>query len=198
MGGMTILATAFTPFGEAKTNVSEDLLLALDDDAGVFRVVLPTEFERAEREIRRLIRELRPTAVVCFGVARSAEAVRLERFARNRDEATSPYNAGEIQQGRAIVPGAPEVYEATLPYDGISAALSAKGIPHVFSSDAGGFVCNHTFYCARHEIEESKRAISCGFVHVPPIRKPDDFDVLLKAMKICIRISGKAGTAVAV
>jgi pyroglutamyl-peptidase len=186
-----ILATAFTPFGAAATNASEDLLRAVGDDPGVTRAVLPTEYERASREIVRLIRELRPSSVVCFGLASGADAVRLERVARNWDASPAPDNAGQIRNGQAITPGAPALYQATLRYDTISVALSARGIPHIFSDDAGGYVCNHTFFCARHEIEESGRAISCGFVHLPPVKGPEEFAMLLEAVKICIAVRAR-------
>jgi pyroglutamyl-peptidase len=138
----------------------------------------------------RLIRELRPSAVICFGVAAAAQAVRLERVARNRDSSAVPDNAGDIRNGQPIAPGAPEQYPATLSYYPISAALRAREIPHVFSDDAGGYVCNHTFFCARHEIEVSGLAIPCGFVHVPQIQGPEEFVTLLEAMKICIGVTG--------
>jgi len=189
MASGTLLATAFTPFGAAATNASAELLLGLPEDSGVNRVVLPTEYDRAAREIMRLIRELRPAAVICFGVAGSAECIRLERFARNRDESEAPDNAGEIRNGQAIIPGAPDLYPATLPYEAISAEWAARGIQHVFSDSAGGYVCNHTFFCARHETEESGRAIPCGFVHVPPIKGPEEFATLLEAIKICIDVT---------
>lgn len=187
-----ILATAFNPFGAAETNASETLLRALKDDAGVVRVVLPTEYERAGREIVRLIRELRPQAVICFGVAGGADALRLERVARNWAEAAVPDNAGNLRNGQAIVPGAPDAYPATLPYDAMSAALEARGIPHVLSENAGGYVCNHTFFCACHEIAESGEEIACGFVHVPPIKGPQEFAMLLEAVEICIEVAARA------
>lgn len=186
-----ILATAFTPFGAAETNPSEDLLRALADDAGITRAILPTEYERAASEIVRLIRELRPSAVICFGVAAGTPTVRLERVARNWDSSAAPDNAGDIRNGQAIAPGAPDSYQATLPYGPIGAALSASGIPHIFSDDAGGYVCNHMFFCARHEIEESGRAIPCGFVHVPRIETPEEFAMLLEAVKICIGVASQ-------
>jgi pyroglutamyl-peptidase len=183
-----ILATAFTPFGAAETNPSAELLLSLVDHPGVRRVILPTEYERAAREIVRLIRELRPASVICFGVAGSADTLRLERIARNRAESVAPDNAGEVRSGQAIVADGPELYNATLRYDRISAALDYRGIPHVLSDDAGGYVCNHTFYCARHEIERVDPGISCGFVHVPPIKSPEEFARLREAVEICIGV----------
>jgi pyroglutamyl-peptidase len=74
----------------------------------------------------------------------------------------------------------------------MSAALDARGIPHVLSENAGGYVCNHTFFRARHEIAESGQEIRCGFVHVPPIQGPQEFAMLLEAMEICIGVAARA------
>lgn len=109
-------------------------------------------------------------------------------MARNWDGASAPDNAGDLRVGQVIVPGAPDIYLAILPYDAISAALGVRAIPPVFSDDTGGYVCNHTFFCARHEIEESGRAISCGFIHMPPIMMPLDFANLRETMQVCVEV----------
>ena len=187
-----ILATAFNPFGSAETNASEVLLHALENDLSVVRVVLPTQYNAAGIQIVRLIRDLRPEAVVSFGVADGPTAVRMERIAKNWDGTRSPDNAGDLRIGQVIVSGAPETYQATLPYDAMRSALEARDIPHVVSDDAGGYVCNHAFFRARHEIAESGCAIPCGFIHVPPIGGPQEFAKLLEAMRICIDVARAA------
>jgi pyroglutamyl-peptidase len=187
-----ILATAFNAFGSAETNASEVLLHALENDLSVVRVVLPTEYNAAGIQIVRLIREMRPKAVVSFGVADGLAAVRMERIAKNWDGTSSPDNAGDLRTGQVIVSGAPEIYRATLPYDAMLAALEARDIPHAVSNDAGGYVCNHAFFRARHEIAESGYAIPCGFIHVPPINGPQEFAKLLEAMRICIDVARAA------
>ena len=86
------------------------------------------------------------------------------------------------------MPGAPEQYSGNSSYtDPISAALSAREIPHVFSDDAGGYVCNHTFFLRlATKSRRSGLAVPCGFIHVPRINTPEEFAMLLEAMKICI------------
>lgn len=181
-----ILATAFNPFGGAQTNASEVLLRALEDNADVTRVVLPTEYNAAGSEIVRLIRTLRPDAVICFGVAKGEMVVRLEKVARNWDATPAPDNSGEVRTRRAIAPSGPGFYLGTLPYEAIAARLGALRIPYVFSDDAGGFVCNHTFYRARHEIEETGLEMPCGFIHVPSISGVGEFTTFLEAMRTCV------------
>jgi pyroglutamyl-peptidase len=187
-----ILATAFNAFGSAETNASEILLNALEENKGVFRVVLPTEYRAAGTQIVRLIRDVRPEAVVCFGVANGPPTMRLEQLARNWDATDDPDNAGDLRIGQAIIPEAPNTYRATLPYEAMRIALDARKIPHVDSDDAGGYVCNHTFFRARHEIAESGIGASCGFIHVPPINSPQEFVMFLEAIRICIQLAASA------
>jgi pyroglutamyl-peptidase len=189
-----ILATAFNAFGSAETNASEVLLRALKDDVGIVRVVLRTEYEAAGREIVRLIRALRPEALVSFGVADGATAVRFEQIARNWDGSQDADNAGVRRPGQLIESGAPDIYQATLPYDAMRLALSDRQIPQSVSEDAGGYVCNHAFFRACHEIAQLGRSIPCGFIHVPPINSPQDFATFLEAMRICIELSAQGVT----
>jgi pyroglutamyl-peptidase len=187
-----ILLTAFNPFGSADTNASEMLLNALEDEYSVVRVVLRTEYEAGGGEIVRLIRNLRPEIVICFGVSEQETTIRLERVAKNWDGTLAPDNARESRSGQAIFREGPDYYLATLPYDAMAVALRDRGISYVFSDDAGGYVCNHVFFCALHEIAMSESPTLCGFVHVPPIRDHAEFSMLLGAIRVCIEAAANA------
>src|SRR5207244_2821613 len=66
------------------------------DDYPELRVaILPTEFAKAERAIRELLQSDVPDVLLALGVAPRAQGVRLERTARNRDDAALADNAGE-------------------------------------------------------------------------------------------------------
>lgn len=43
------------------------------------------------------------------------------------------------------------------------------GLPVTFSDHAGGFICNHLFYRARHWIDSQGLDVPMGFVHLPPL-----------------------------
>ena len=176
-----ILVTAFDAFGGMPVNASEMLLRALPEDPSIARAVLATAYRPAAVEIVRLIETVRPKAVISFGTA-PGFCFRLEKVACNRDTTADPDNAGEIRFNQIIDPAGPPIYEATLPHDRIAANLSASGVPHAFSDDAGGFVCNHTFYVARHYLQQGGLAIPCGFVHVPAVADAQNFAMLLKGM----------------
>ena len=70
--------------------------------------ILPCEFANAEREICELLQADVPDVLLALGVAPRAQGLRLERTARNRDDAALPDNAGEQRQLTPIVPGGPD------------------------------------------------------------------------------------------
>ena len=181
-----ILLTAFNAFGSVDTNASEVLLRALGEDSNVVRVVLRTEYEAGSQEIIHLIRNLKPQLLICFGVSEGDTTVRLERVARNWDGAVAPDNVGDVRYGQPIIQGAPAFYLGTISYDAISTALRDRGVAHLVSEDAGGFVCNHVFFRALHEITVSESRILCGFIHLPPLSAQGGVSVLLDAMRSCI------------
>jgi len=174
---MRVLLTGFEPFGSHATNPSQDIvaLLAVRAPRTTGRrvelqtTILQTEYDRAARRLGSLIDELRPDAVVSLGVDSRAEGICLERIALNLDDKDLADNAGEVRLARPIVPGGPMVYLSTLPLDAMLEVLRQADFPATISNHAGTYVCNHVFYTARHLLEQSRRQIPCGFIHVPVV-----------------------------
>ncbi len=197
---MRILMTGFTPFPGVDVNPTQLLLRYFQDEtvplpANVQLIpeILPTAFETAEFRIRQLIRDELPDVVLGFGVAQKREAINIERVAHNWDEATIPDNNGVQLIGQKIVLDGPEIYTSTLPIERMLAALQGLNIATVLSDNAGRYVCNHVFYCARHEIDQLGLDIPCGFVHVPGLAGTGDFpgmtiEQLLDAVQSCLKV----------
>jgi pyroglutamyl-peptidase len=203
-----LLVTGFEPFGGLTLNPSASIVDELSRRAArhpaaypSLRVaILPTEFTRAAAAIRELLQSEAPDVLLSLGVAPRAQGVRLERTARNRDDAALPDNTGEQRRLTPIVPGGPDTLASTLPIDEMLAALEQLGVPVSLSDDAGGYVCNHLFYSARHAIEASGLPTRCGFVHVPlcaeqvaadapdPIPAGLPLATLVDAVECCVRV----------
>ena len=115
-----------------------------------------------------MLESVRPDALVLLG-RHEGESIRLERVALNLDDAASADEDGERRIGAPILPAGPVGHWSTLPLDAFAAALASRALPFAWSHDAGGFLCNHAFYVARHWVERSGRPIPCGFVHLPPL-----------------------------
>jgi pyroglutamyl-peptidase len=203
-----LLLTGFEPFGTLAENPAASIVNELSrraaerpDHYPALRVaILPTEFGKAERAIRELLLSDVPDVLLALGVAPRAHGLRLERTARNRDNADLPDNAGEQRKMTPIVAGGPETYTSTLPIAEMQTALEQLGVAVAVSDDAGGYVCNHVFYAARHAIDNRRLAVQCGFVHVPLCTEQVAADPagqaqgtlprakLVEAVECCIRV----------
>ena len=167
---MKVLVTGFGSFGQVKENPSEGLARALAAEPGVFSEVLPVAYARAEQRLDELLGELRPSAVLLFGV-HSGPGFRLERVGLNLDDEASPDIDGAVRRGNPIRPGGPAAYWSSLPLREMGEALDSLGLDWEWSTHAGGFLCNHAFYVARYLCERVDDAIPCGLLHVPPLEQ---------------------------
>ena len=156
-----ILLTGFNCFGDLEVNPSELIVRTIAERAGaagrtdLVTEVLPTEYRRAEIRVCELIQQFKPRAVLGIGVAVGAQTLRLERVAHNLDDSSQADNSGEIAEGKAIEAEGPIEYRSSLPLERMLDALEERGVPAVISNHAGTFLCNHVFYVARHQVEQS-------------------------------------------
>lgn len=195
---MTILLTGFMAFEGVDINPSQKIVAEVHGfgASDIYVEVLPVVFDDAGARIRHLIRTLRPSAVLSLGVAAGREAINLERFALNINDAKIPDNMGRQAHGQAIVPNGAEAYRSTLPLTQMHHALNSRDIPVTYSNHAGAYVCNHVFYCARHEIETLGLNIPCGLIHIPMMREINHpkaenglpFQTMLDAVLCCLDV----------
>jgi pyroglutamyl-peptidase len=166
----TVLLTGFAPFGGDAANPSREAaaLLAGRRVRGhrIETRELPVEFGASLRALRRALRETRPAAVVCVGLAGGRAQLSLERVAINVDDARIPDNAGALPVDAPVVAGGPAAYFSTLPLKRTLLALRRAGIPAQVSQTAGTYVCNHVFYGLMHALRRQPR-VRAGFIHVP-------------------------------
>lgn len=163
-----ILVTGFAPFLDHAVNPTAWLVGQLDGGmagrAALTGVQLPVTFTGAVPALLAAVDDVRPDAVVMFGLAYDTDVIRPERLALNLDDATAPDNDGTVRRNRPIDPAGPMGYWSSLPLDAIIDDLEAAGFPTKTSRDAGGYICNHLFFGMRH----ARPALSAGFIHVPP------------------------------
>lgn len=183
-----VLVTGFNRFGERASNSSELIVeeLAQRQLPRVVCEVLPTVFRAGAEQIESLIRSGRPEVVLMLGMAASSTTLRLERYARNRDASEVADNHGEHRYGPIVVDG-PDVYTSTLPLERFAEAVRTLGTPIEFSEDAGGFVCNHVYYRARHCVQRESPRIRCGFLHVPAV-EPGELGPWVDALEACLAV----------
>jgi pyroglutamyl-peptidase len=165
-----VLITGFEPFGGSTVNPSEEIARNLHgrEIAGheVIAALLPCVFGTAIVELRRQVRAVKPSLVICLGQAGGRTAITPERVAINVDDARIPDNAGTQPVDRPVVRGGPAAYFSTLPVKAIVAGLRAEGVTAEVSQTAGTFLCNHIFYGLMHALR-LRRVVRGGFIHVP-------------------------------
>src|SRR5256885_193624 len=167
---MKALVTGFEPFGDDPINPALDALHRLPrrlGDTEIATWILPTVFGRALDALDNALTATRPDLVLAVGLAGGRAALSLERVAINLDDARIPDNDGGQPIDRAIVPGGPPAYFATLPIKAAVLALRREGLPAIVSNTAGTFVCNHVFYGLMHLAATRRPTLRGGFLHVP-------------------------------
>ncbi len=162
----SVLVAGFRPFGGQALNSSGEVVAALAGSS-VAAAVLPVTYRGAADALLRAVERVEPAAVVLFGQAEGASAIRVERVARNLVASDAPDEEGAVLLGLPVLANAPAAYATGLPRERILARLAAAGIPAVESDDAGGYVCNHAFFGLMHRLAGTPGVTAAGLVHLP-------------------------------
>ncbi|MBK0399846.1 hypothetical protein H0I76_11650 [Limibaculum sp. M0105] len=142
-----VLMTGFEPFRHWQVNSSWEAVRLLGGRLrDVAAACLPVEHHAAAQAVRELIAREGPEVVLLAGLAPDP-VLRLETVARPGPLA--PW-AGGVRRGRW---GWPEAL----------GALRSAGLPVRVSRDAGGYVCDTTYWAA---LGEGPRRVA--FMHLPP------------------------------
>ena len=172
-----ILITGFTPFPGAPVNPTAHLIRALAADPGDIAAlgelrldILPVEYAAVPGRLEALGAAFAPDIAMHFGLSARATGFTLERLARNANATGRADNAGALPTP-AIFDGEDDL-PATLPLDAIAARLEGEGLPVAWSDDAGGYLCNYTFYLACSPRFAAFAPAMAGFIHVPPGADP--------------------------
>lgn len=167
---MTILLTAFEPFGGETVNAALEAMKLVPDDvngAHIVKVAVPTVFDTCAEALAQAVDAHEPDAVLCLGQAAGRQGLSVERIAINVDDARIPDNAGRQPVDSAICPEGPAAYFSTLPIKAMVSAIREAGLPAYVSNSAGTFVCNHLMYALLRELSLRRPQALGGFMHVP-------------------------------
>ncbi|MHA7772089.1 pyroglutamyl-peptidase I [Roseibium sp. M-1] len=168
----TILVTGFSPFPGAPVNPTERLMRRLPARLGVHKSgvrfvfhVLPTTWAGRQEVTEWLRQELRPDAIVHFGVDGSRRTVNIETRAVNKAIRVRPDALGLSPARPELAAGTERVRAATLPACALRSAAEAGGAPARLSTNAGTYLCNATLW------DSIGSGIPSIFVHVPALPK---------------------------
>ena len=163
-----IMVTGFEPFSIYKRNISQQVVELISSE-GVFDFNVRTSILSVDETGSRKISDQieggeKIGAVLHLGFSENANEILLERFARNRFQMRIADNSGrKITSGRISL-GKP-ILETRVPRNLIEKNLT--GISKIrWNEDAGGFVCNETYFRSLLASEERPLPVVL-FIHLP-------------------------------
>ncbi len=187
---LTVLATGFGAFPGARRNPSADLMAALEHRKARFASfgikietrVLPVLYAEIAPRLAKLAAEVKPDAILHFGLAGRCETISIETRACNRVSLSAPDTGGARARQSCLARGGATVLRARIPAAQIRAALRRAGIGCDLSRDAGSYLCNMALY---HSLA-APAPICVGFIHIPwPARHPS-FAEIVRAAEIAV------------
>ncbi len=150
------LLTGFEPFTGFAVNPSWEAARAvaarLSED--VVARLLPVDHQAAARRMAGLLAEVRPEYCLATGLA-TGDRFRLELRARRPSALPDAEGPDELR--------------GQWPLDAAEASLLSLGAPVVRSEDAGGYVCETTYWALLRFREEHGYPENALFLHVPAV-----------------------------
>jgi pyroglutamyl-peptidase len=169
----TIVLTGFGPFPGVDSNATSDLISELTEAARtrfpeheVIGEVLPVEWQRAPKVLKRLLAGARAVLALHFGVSPEARGFQIELVGRNQRGAR-PDASGELPNCEAVIATGPAMLASTLPAERILTRLTRAGFPCCTSNNAGNYLCNALMYHSLTAARAQPTPFLSGFVHVP-------------------------------
>ncbi|MEP4031914.1 pyroglutamyl-peptidase I [Roseibium polysiphoniae] len=165
----TILVTGFEPFPGMPINPTAQLIARLPrrltPRAGIrFEFVrLPTTWAGRQTVTEQLRKDLKPSAIIHFGVDGTRRGINIETRAVNRATLVKPDAEGHHAAPGPLEQDAPAAKASTLPVRALRDAAARSGVPVSLSHDAGTYLCNATLW------DSISSGIPSVFIHVPPL-----------------------------
>lgn len=169
---LSVLLTAFEPFGGRTKNASAEALAGVMGRADTLRGLslvarlLPVEAGRAADQLRSALEEIRPAVLLSLGEA-PREALCLEQIGYNERRFSIPDNAGNLLTDQPIDPEGMPTYSASLPLEAMLSAIQSVGVPARLSDDPGRYLCNEVFFSGLSYAAQYAPHLRVGFIHVP-------------------------------
>jgi pyroglutamyl-peptidase len=193
-----LLLTGFGPFPGAPDNPTGPLIKALaprlrKDGFRVSTHVFETTYKAVDRDLPRLLKRTKPDALLMFGLANKARALRVETRARNHI-APFPDASFAIPKSRVISGGSAKSLPIRAPKTALLRAAKSGGLPARLSVSAGDYLCNYLYWHALGAAAKGKgKGTGMGpgttaFIHVPLPSKRFTLDRLIEAGEAIARV----------
>ena len=174
---LRILITGFGPFPGAPFNPTMPLVDRLTelrrpalDGVALTGHIFHVTCQTVDRELPELIAQLRPQALLMFGLASRTSYLRIETRARNAVSTHLSDADGNRARSSSIVRAAD-----AMPFGPHTAnllrAARATGIDARLSRDAGAYLCNYLSWRAIEATRQPNGPALASFIHVPLVAR---------------------------
>jgi pyroglutamyl-peptidase len=173
----TILITGFGPFPGAPFNPTIEMVRGLArlrrpvmGDVKIVGHVFETSYASVDHDLPALIATHKPDAMLMFGLATRAKAIRIETRARNA-LALLPDASSKALRRSVIAGDGPMARAMPAPHRRLLAAALSAQVPAHLSRDAGRYLCNYACWRAVEAVDRAGGPRLASFVHVPLTRR---------------------------
>ena len=178
MTELRVLITGFTKFSDFTSNPSQEILgeIAKNGINGLeIETLLLTVDEAGSKETpRRIQYGAQYSSIVHLGFSSKTDLIRIEKQGKNLLDMKIRDNSGRKINNRKIIDDSPGNLYSTANFSRISEALSDLSDKYVWSEDAGGFICNETYFRTLDAVGKiCQNKCSVIFIHLPEFGKID-------------------------
>ncbi len=198
----TLLLTGFEPFLKFTVNptmkIARELHGKIIGNYKIHSEVLPVDFSSSGTQILKLIKKVKPDAIISLGLAGGRSKITPERIAINVKDGAAD-NEGNKPIDEVIHINGKDGYFSTLPIREMVNRLEEAGLPAAISNTAGTYLCNNIMYVALYYAHEFQPNMKSGFIHIPASHElaiqhggiPSwSHDDLKKGIVLCIEVLG--------
>lgn len=177
-----ILISGFTPFGNYERNSSEEILKYLNNRrihlSLIKTILLPTQYTVSLQKLVNAVCELRPSAIISFGMKAKSDTFTIEQRGRNilqvpliSKVSEKSFSYQEIQPGGANFRN---TNNSLLP---TKEEFSKNDFPISNSFYAGNYVCNYLIYTFQGYVNSALVSnFPYSFIHIPALKKDCKWD----------------------
>ncbi|MBL90302.1 MAG: hypothetical protein CMH56_00625 [Myxococcales bacterium] len=169
-----LLITGFNPFDERGYNTTSEVLRILPDsikDFTLVKTVIPVEWTAGEKHLQQWCERIKPDAILSMGMSKQP-VLQFEVKAKNRRKPELTDNLQKKPPSPLIADDGPEHYPSSWVVPQPLPHQFANGLQMAHSDDAGGYLCNQTFFLASQYAALQSHKPPVAFIHIPPL--PED------------------------
>lgn len=169
---LSVLLTGFGPFPGAPHNPTQALVARLAqlrrpglDDVAIASHIFPVTYAAVDRQLPEVLAEVKPDALLMFGLAARTPYLRIETRARNAVSMLWPDAANTRSSKRGIAVDADAMTFG--PHTArLLRAARLTGIDARASRDAGAYLCNYLSWRALENVRRGAPRLA-AFIHIP-------------------------------